>query len=212
MVTGVWSKRINEANERSGQSMNSAGMVAGMTTLCFVIGLGFRMKLQMIRNFAGELYDVVHGDRVRMAQEAVRRGATSRHFDPKHGFRTQSTQHEAGQHDRQRRQQHQHQQQQQQQQQEQQRRRQQEQQTYWRHANERREQAWANAATSDVLDRYRKILGVHAGATKSELKAAYYAAAKRHHPDAGGSTVARSTSGEEFTQLKLAYDTLRRRA
>ena len=99
MVTGVWSKRINEANERSGQSMNSAGMVAGMTTLCFVIGLGFRMKLQMIRNFAGELYDVVHGDRVRMAQEAVRRGATPRHFDPKHGFRTQSTQHEAGQHD-----------------------------------------------------------------------------------------------------------------
>jgi hypothetical protein len=50
---------------------------------------------------------------------------------------------------------------------------------------------------------YYKILGVSPGATEAEIKAAYHQAAKRAHPDAGG-------SAEAMQQVNLAYATLSR--
>ena len=48
----------------------------------------------------------------------------------------------------------------------------------------------------------RELLGVRAGCSRSELKAAYYAAAKQHHPDSA------TAAGADFARLKDAYDEL----
>ena len=36
----------------------------------------------------------------------------------------------------------------------------------------------------DALEQHRSLLGVRRGASRTELKAAYYSQAKQHHPDA----------------------------
>ena len=48
----------------------------------------------------------------------------------------------------------------------------------------------------------RELLGVRAGCSRSELKAAYYALAKQHHPDSA------TAAGADFARLKDAYDEL----
>lgn len=73
MVTGIWSKRINDANERNGTSPPIA-MGGAMAMLCAVIGLGLRYKLQMIRMFASEIVWHVHGKRVEAARRAAAAG------------------------------------------------------------------------------------------------------------------------------------------
>ena len=51
MVTGVWSKRIKEANESNGLQPGAA-MACAMGILCGVIGLGLKYKLRMLSMFA----------------------------------------------------------------------------------------------------------------------------------------------------------------
>jgi hypothetical protein len=59
-VTGVWSKRIAEAHERNG-TQPGAGLGAASVMLIAVAGLGFRLKLQLLRTFAREAMDIVLG-------------------------------------------------------------------------------------------------------------------------------------------------------
>ncbi len=60
---------------------------------------------------------------------------------------------------------------------------------------------WFNAGASQPVDPH-DVLGLSPGFTQDELKAAYRAAAKRTHPDLGG-------SDEKFRHVQEAYDILR---
>ena len=60
MATGVWSKRIAEAHERNG-TQPGAGLAAASVMLIAVAGLGFRLKLQLLRTFARDAMDAVLG-------------------------------------------------------------------------------------------------------------------------------------------------------
>ena len=55
---------------------------------------------------------------------------------------------------------------------------------------------------SGSLHASRELLGVRAGCSRAELKEAYYAAAKVHHPDSA------TAAGADFARLKDAYDEL----
>ena len=227
MVSGVWSKQIKEANERRGGDLNSPAMAGACLVLVAVCGLGFRLKLQMIREFGREVLWHVHGARVAVAEETVRRGAKGRGFDPSagSGFGPRSAGWDeymrssaaggddgAGMHGPSG-------------------------QTRWqdewfgedarsgRTAEENhrraqasgfraREEARRRAADgssggddAEAVELYRALLGVGPGATKAELKRAYYQAAKRHHPDANA-----QANTQSFAELKVAFDRLSQRA
>jgi hypothetical protein len=220
MVTGVWSKQIKEANERRGGDLNSPAMAGACLVLVAVCGIGFRLKLQMIREFGREVLWHVHGARVAVAEETVRRGAKGRGFDPSagSGFGPRSAGWDeymrssaAGMHGPSG-------------------------QTRWQdewfgedarsgrtaEENHRRAQASGFRAREEARRRaadgssggddaeaedFRALLGVGPGATKAELKRAYYQAAKRHHPDANA-----QANTQSFAELKVAFDRLSQRA
>lgn len=183
-ATGVWSQRIKEANERNGKrayGTNPNGLAYASAFLVAVVGLGIRMKLRMVRTFAWEAYEVVHGERLRNAQNL--RAKYGRKADEqfqqeyaREHAKQQARAHGRAQHQRAR--------------------------------AEARSEA-AGARGEDPLDRHRAVLGVARGARKAELKAAYYAAAKRHHPDARN---AKQAAAAEFRDAREAYDTLLRHA
>lgn len=52
-----------------------------------------------------------------------------------------------------------------------------------------------------MTDNLYEVLGVEPGASKDQIKAAYRAAARKHHPDAGG-------SAEHFMAVTRSYDVL----
>ena len=58
------------------------------------------------------------------------------------------------------------------------------------------------SAAAGSLHASRELLGVRAGCSRAELKRAYYALAKQHHPDSA------TTAGADFARLKDAYDEL----
>lgn len=182
MVTGVWSKRIAEANEKRGQDQGFA-MAMGSLVLVAVCGLGFKYKVQVLRDFSKELIWHVHGQRVVGAREGLRRGQRGRGFDPKHGFGPRDAGFAEAERDA--RQAH----------------------ARYRARERARRDAQARSNGEETLERHRNLLGVSRGASKSELKAAYYAAAKQHHPDAND-----RANSERFAQVKTAYDVLRNQA
>ena len=61
MVTGVWSKQIREANERHGTNPGT-GMAAASVVLAAVTGLGFRLKLRLLRETLAQVMDILHGN------------------------------------------------------------------------------------------------------------------------------------------------------
>ena len=75
MTTGEWSKRMQEAAERNGGDLPAGGMAGASLVLVAVCGLGFRLKLQVLRMFASEIVWHVHGRRVASARAASRGGA-----------------------------------------------------------------------------------------------------------------------------------------
>ena len=173
MVTGVWSKRIKEANESNGLQPGPA-MACAMGILCGVIGLGLKYKLRMLAMFAREVTWNVHGRRVEEAQRAFARNQKAR-YD--RAYRQRERQSTSSSRD-------------------------------WDpgwHFNARSRTAEEEAA----LAQCRELLGVQRGARKAELKAAYYRAAKRLHPDSGNTPSGGAASGELFAKLKSAYDTLK---
>ena len=64
------------------------------------------------------------------------------------------------------------------------------------------EQQQQRRAATGSLHASRELLGVRAGCSRAELKVAYYALAKQHHPDSA------TTAGADFARLKDAYDEL----
>ena len=187
MTTGVWSKRIAEANERRGGQPQGLGLAYASIVLCAVVGLGLRVKLRTIRMLSSQFYEEVYVERVRKAQRAQSAG---RRFDPRRGFgHDSSSQQKSGSGGRAER----HEQQQQQ----------------WNQWQRHKSTPLEKAST---MESYRALLGVRRGATKRELKNAYYLAAKRLHPDTadsgGKQDDAESTHGERFKAVKIAYDAL----
>jgi hypothetical protein len=69
-------------------------------------------------------------------------------------------------------------------------------------------EAWLEAKEAPVVEDYspvgraRKLLGVAAGATKTEIKAAWKRAAVANHPDLGGNT-------QVMQQINAAYELLK---
>ena len=169
MTTGVWSKRIKEANGPNGPS-NAMAWVG--VVLVGVMGLGFQVKIRALRMFMAEAYEFFgnnYRQRVRQGMEAERRYA-ARHG---RGFEySRNYEQERANFDRQRAQFH--------------------------HEQQQRRADFASGS----LHASRELLGVRAGCSRSELKAAYYALAKQHHPDSA------TTAGADFARLKDAYDEL----
>ena len=64
------------------------------------------------------------------------------------------------------------------------------------------------------MGKYRQLLGVQRGASKAELKMAYFKLAKHLHPDSSRSAAAGapSSGAADFNELKTAYDVLRHEA
>jgi len=214
--TGVWSKRIAEANERRGSELNGGAMAGGCAVLVAVCALGWRLKLQMVREFGSEVLWHVHGARVAAAEEVVRRGAKGRGFDHQQGFGPRSAGWDeymrstaaggddaAGTHGPGDWQEQWFRQATGERTAEETRRR--EQARRFRAREQARRHAATDGGSGAALERYRALLGVRRGASKAEVKQAYYQAAKRHHPDtsAQGSTA-------QFAELKVAFDTLAR--
>ena len=176
MPTGVWSRRMQEANERQG-FVPGGGMVAACVILCSVIGLGFRLKLQVARSFLNDFVQDAYVNRVDKARRAAGRNAGG-------GGRTSSSDFEQERaYERARQQAHQ-------------------------QAHQRT--AGGAAAGGSKLDQHRTLLQVSRGASRGELKNAYYAAVRRCHPDAVGG--AADSAGSQMAALKLAHDTLAREA
>ena len=67
---------------------------------------------------------------------------------------------------------------------------------------QRRARNAERSAATGSLHASRELLGVRAGCSRAELKTAYYAAAKQHHPDSA------TAAGADFARLKDAYDEL----
>ena len=185
MVTGVWSKQIASATERRGGEQQGGAMVAASLVLVGVIGLGLRYKLQMLRMFAHEIVWHVHGQRVASAKRATA-GSTGAHsrtraFDSEHGWHSSASGRGRG---------------------------------FGEHGASGGSHGFGErnrAATGSDYDQYRALLGVRRGARKKELKEAYYAAAKRYHPDSRAGDPA-MTSNAQFAELKVAYEALKARA
>ena len=217
MPTGVWSKRIEAAAdqaERDGVGNNRGlGLAIASATLCAVVGLGFRLKIQMVKTLAAEVYESVHGRRVRAAQYAAAwpqdkrrpwKGAGARGFDPAQGGFGPRWQNQ---------------QQSEQQPQEEQRRYKEYRaraEQYREEANARANAARASPSKEDGMGKYRQLLGVARGASKAELKTAYFKLAKSVHPDSSRSAAAPagapSSGAADFNELKTAYDVLRHEA
>ena len=166
MTTGVWSKRIKEAQPNGpSNAMAWVGVV-----LVGVMGLGFQVKVRALRMFMAEAYEFFGNDyrqRVRQGMEAERRYAA------RHGRGieySRNYEQERANFDRQRAQFH--------------------------------EQQRQRRAATGSLHASRELLGVRAGCSRDELKAAYYAAAKVHHPDSA------TAAGADFARRKDAYDEL----
>ena len=175
MTTGVWSKRIKAAQADQGGPSNAMAWVG--VVLVGVMGLGFQVKVRALRMFMAEAYEFFGNDyrqRVRQGVEAERRYAAryGRGFEYSRNYEQ-----ERANFDRQRAQFHEQQQQ-------------------------RRARNAERSAATGSLHASRELLGVRAGCSRSELKAAYYAAAKVHHPDSA------TAAGADFARLKDAYDEL----
>ena len=171
MTTGVWSKRIKEAQPNGpSNAMAWVGVV-----LVGVMGLGFQVKIRALRMFMGEAYEFFGNDyrqRVRQGMEAERRYA-ARHG---RGFEySRNYEQERANFDRQRAQ---------------------------FHEQQQQRRAGVGSAATGSLHASRELLGVRAGCSRAELKTAYYAAAKVHHPDSA------TAAGADFARLKDAYDEL----
>lgn len=180
MVTGVWSKRITEAHERNGGDPRPMAFAA--IVLFGVTALGFRLKMQLLRETLFHLQDAMRGNYSTGARHAGASGDAYRRQRRSSGPSWQQ----------QRQQQYEHQQQRFEE---------------WarQHARSR---AGGSAPRVDLdaeLQRHRQLLGVHAACSRAELKAAYYKKAKLSHPDSSSSS---SASGDDFARLKQAYDAL----
>ena len=68
--TGIWSRRMEEANKRQG-FVPGGGMVAACVILASVIGLGFRLKLQVAKMFLNDFVQHAYVDRVENARRAA---------------------------------------------------------------------------------------------------------------------------------------------
>ena len=181
MTTGVWSKRIKEANGPNGPS-NAMAWVG--VVLVGVMGLGFQVKIRALRMFMTEAYEFFGNDyrqRVRQGMEAERRYSArhGRGFEYSRNYeqeRSKFDQQHRANFEQQRAQFHEQQQQQ--------------------------RRAGVGSAATGSLHASRELLGVRAGCSRAELKTAYYAAAKVHHPDSA------TAAGADFARLKDAYDEL----
>ena len=201
MVTGVWSKQIAAANERSGQSINANGMLGASVVLVAVTGLGLRLKLRLIREVVRDFVEVLNGGTGSFFNVT---GSTYRapwyshkrkpwmgkpqYEQPRSsaGGGSSRQQHEAWR--------------------EHVRRQQQQQQQGQRQQGQRQQQQQQRVDPDGALASHRALLGVRAGCSRAELKKAYYQKAKEQHPDASGQ---RGGDAEDFKRLKAAYDTLR---
>lgn len=70
-------------------------------------------------------------------------------------------------------------------------------------------QWWTKQYASSVVNHY-EVLGVDPGATTTEIKAAYLAAARRHHPDfhVGSSDAVRARHARQMVQINQAWGVL----
>jgi hypothetical protein len=193
MVTGVWSKHIEAANERHGTPGFALG--AASIVLFAVTGLGFRLKLKLLRSVLSEFKDVLSGKAMWGPAPRIRRYAQNGRRD--HTFRqardtSDERREEAWRHA------------------EEQRRRFEEQ----RRASSgepgggRHHHRGPTVDSETALERHRAALGVRRGCSRADLKAAYYRQAKLLHPDASGVGGSAPNSGEDFARLKAAYDAL----
>ena len=173
MTTGVWSKRIKAAQADQGGPSNAMAWVG--VVLVGVMGLGFQVKIRALRMFMAEAYEFFGNDyrqRVRQGMEAERRYA-ARHG---RGFEySRNYEQERANFDRQRAQ---------------------------FHEQQQQRRAGVGSAATGALHASRELLGVRAGCSRAELKRAYYALAKQHHPDSA------TAAGADFARLKDAYDEL----
>jgi hypothetical protein len=72
----------------------------------------------------------------------------------------------------------------------------------------------ADAVAAAELERIRRehlrVLGLRAGATAAEIKKAYHALARRHHPDRQRGRVAQDRASDQMKRINVAYDWLER--
>ena len=189
-ATGVWSKRIAEANERHGREVNGPGMAAASVVLVAVCGLGLKYKLQILREAMDFFVSAAH----QRTAEATRRWDSAASTTGPASFASRCGASNADRassarfaHERERQ-------------------------------KEQAQRAWERARehmhirgckTEDGLEKHRALLNIHRDASKAEVKQAYYTAAKRYHPDSVGAV---DGSVSNFAELKVAYDTLIRHA
>ena len=180
MPTGVWSKRMRESTTPPGAGLGYASLM-----LVAVVGLGLRMKLQVAKQ-AVEFILAHHTERVAAARQAEavwraqrsgRRVRDSKVCDADAGRAGRESAHE-------------------------------------RHERAKREAEYARQgasearrwlASADPLAEHRALLGVGRQATHAEIKAAYFRAAKRHHPDVNGADPA---AAARFAATRTAYEAL----
>ena len=72
MVTGTWSRRIAEANERNPNGLNVPAMAGASIVLIAVVGLGIRLKLQVLGSFMHDMKEYARRDHERRVDEAQR--------------------------------------------------------------------------------------------------------------------------------------------
>ena len=189
MVTGVWSKRMEESAAQRGESVSHGAMAIAMGTLTLFV-LVPTAVIYATRN------DLIHmGMKIvgAFGEESRRRRGLGATFHPRgNAFAWESyerphtgkrTGHSQQQPRSDRRQQQQEQEQWQQ----------------WQRQQQRRPLA------ADALQDHRRVLGVSCSASASEIKRAYFAAAKRSHPDTNKGDPA---AAAKFARVKAAFQAL----